>query len=163
MIATVASAAVSAAGTLAAGRAQQAAGRWQEREYGRQADSEMAAGQREAEERQRQARLLQARLQTVGAASGLSATDPTALTLTGDIERQGRLQEALAVFGGEDRATGLEAQGRLARFSGDAARTGSVYSAIGTMLGGAGSGLARYRETGRPQTGAGAGSYQGWG
>lgn len=159
-IAQVIGAGVSALGTIAAGRSQREAGEWQAREYERQADSERATAQVEAEGRQRQSRLLQSRLQTVGAASGFSATDPTALNLTGEIERQGRLQADMATYAGEDRATGLRSQGAMSIYGGQAAETGAMYRAAGTILGGIG-GLARYGDTRSP--GGGNNNYLGWG
>lgn len=159
-VAQVIGAGVSALGTIAAGRQQREAGEWQAREYERQARSERAGAQVDAEERQRRSELLQSRLQAVGAASGFSATDPTSLNLLGEIERHGRVQADMAMFGGEDRATGLMSQGEMARYSGRAAETGSMYRAVGTILGGIG-GLSRYRDGGSP--GGDNNNYLGWG
>jgi hypothetical protein len=146
MIAMVASAAVSAAGTIAAGNASKQAGEWQAREHERAAMAERAGAQRESDQVQRRADLAQSRLQTVGAASGFSATDATALNLAEEIGSHGDLQARMTRYGGEDRATGLRAQGAMARYSGEAAQAASRYRAVGTILGGIG-GLARYGDS----------------
>jgi hypothetical protein len=142
-IAQVIGAGVGALGTLAAGRQAKEAGEWQAREHERVAMAERAAAQREAEQVSRRADLAQSRLQTVAAASGLSATDPTALNLEGEIASHGDLQARMTRYGGEDRATGIGAQADMARYSGRAAQNASYYRAAGTILGGIG-GLARY-------------------
>jgi hypothetical protein len=155
-IAQVIGAGVTAMGTLAAGRQANEAGQWQAREHERVAMAERAAAQREAEQVERRADLAQSRLQTVGAASGLSATDPTALNLEGEIASHGDLQARMTRYGGDDRATGLRGQADMARYSGKAAQTASYYRAAGTILGGIG-GLARYGNT--PTSGASSSPY----
>jgi hypothetical protein len=157
MIAMIASTAISAAGTIAAGNQQKAAGKWQQQENERQAMAERASAQRDADQLDRRRELAQSRLQTVGAASGLSTTDPTSLAISDEIERYGTMQTQMAQYGGEDRATGLNAQGAIARYSGDAAASGSRYRAVGTILGGI-AGLDRYRNRGGGNAGAGSSS-----
>jgi hypothetical protein len=159
----VASTAISAAGTIAAGNAQKAAGKWQQQEAERAAKAERAGAQREAEQLGRRRDLASSRLQAVAAGSGFSATDSTALTLNEDIQRYGTYQAQMAQYGGEDRATGLRAQGAMARFSGDAAASGSRLRALGTVIGGVGDGLARYRNIGGGTSGGGNNNYLGWG
>ena len=161
MIAMVASTAMSAAGTIAAGNQQKAAGRWQQQESERAARAERAAAQREADQIDRRKDLAQSMLQTVAAASGYSATDSTALNVSDEIERYGTYQAQMAQYGGEDRATGLKAQGAMARYSGEAAASASRLKAIGTILDGVG-GLARYRSIGGGTSGSGN-NYMGWG
>lgn len=134
---------VSAAGTMAAAKQQEKAAEWQKLEYERQAKAETAAAQREAETQQRKKDLALSRLQTVAAASGFSATDPTALNVGGEIERYGTLQQQMAQYGGTDRAAGLRAQGELGVLSAKARTAGAQGQAFGTILGGIG-GLARY-------------------
>jgi hypothetical protein len=163
MIAMIASTAMTAAGTIAAGNQQRAAGRWQQQESERQSRAERAGAQREAEQIERRRDLASARLQTSAAASGFSATDPTALLINDEIQRYGTYQARMSQYGGEDRATGLEAQGAMARFSGDAAASGSRLRAVSTVLDGI-SGLNRYRNTGgRGGSGGGNNNYLGWG
>jgi hypothetical protein len=160
-IAQAIGAGVGALGTLAAGRSAREAGNWQAQEHERAAMAERAGAQREAEQVSRRADLAQSRLQTVAAASGFSATDPTALNLTEEIGSHGDLQARTVRYGGEDRATGLRGQADMARYSGKAAQTASYFRAAGTILGGIG-GLARYGGTG-PASSTGANNYLGWG
>jgi hypothetical protein len=105
---------------------------------------EEAAAQREAEQLRRRRDLALSRLTARSAASGFSATDPTALNLGEDIARYGTYQENLATFGGRSRRAGLEAQADAARFSGDAARQASYWRAGGTILTGVGSLASKY-------------------
>jgi cell division protein FtsL len=135
---------VSAAGTMAAAKQQEKAAEWQKLEYERQAKSETAAAQRDAEALQHKKDLALSRLQTVAAASGFSATDPTALNVGGEIEKYGTMQQQMAQYGGADRAAGLRAQGDLGVLAAKARTTGANAQAFGTILGGLGSGLSRY-------------------
>lgn len=151
---------ISAAGTMAAAKQQEQAADWQAKEYERQAKAERAASQQEAQQLERRKDLAQSRLQTVAAASGFSATDPTSLNVGGEIERYGTMQEQMARYGGEDRAAGLNSQATLARLSGQAAATGARYKAMGTIIGGIG-GLARYGGGG--STAGSSSGYLGWG
>jgi len=166
--------AVSAVGTIAAGQQAAAIGaqeqqrlqaegqaanqaaKYQAAQLEVQAKNERASGQREAEQFRRQKRLALSKLTTNAAASGFSATDPTALALADEIEEYGTMQEQMAMYGGEARATGSRAQAEGARFSGasamrsgymqgqtaymtgEAKRDASYYNAGGTILGGIG-------------------------
>lgn len=152
-IASLAGTVISAAGTMAAASQQQAAANWQALEYERQAKAERAAAQTDSMEQQRRKDLALARLQTVAAASGFSATDPTALDLAGDIQQYGTYRQQLVQYGGEDRAAGLKGQATAARMAGQAAASGARFKAIGTLLGGF-SGLARYGGGGASTTAA---------
>lgn len=163
LIATIASTAMSAAGTIMAGNQQKAAGRWQQQDAERAARAERAGAQREAEQLGRRRDLASSRLQAVAAGSGFSATDTTALNLNDEIQRYGTYQAQMAQYGGDDRATGLNAQGAMARFSGDSAAAGSRLRAVGTVIGGFGDGLARYRNIGSTGGGSGNNNYLGWG
>lgn len=145
---------VSAAGQMAAANQEKAAAEWQAKEYERQARAERAAGQREAEQQERKKDLALSRLQTVAAASGFSATDPTALNIGGEIERYGTMQQQMSQYGGADRAAGLESQATATRLSAKARATGARYSAFGTILGGIG-GLAKYQGGGSSSSGGG--------
>lgn len=148
LIATVLGSAVTAAGTIAAGKDAKAQANWQALEYERQGKSERASAQRQAEQEQHRKRLAESRLQTVAAASGFTATDPTALGILTGIEEEGTIRAQLAQYGGEDRAAGLQSQATLSRMAGSAAKRKANYTAIGTILGGLGSGLAKYNTGG---------------
>jgi hypothetical protein len=151
---------VSVAGTMAAANQQQQAANWQALEYERQGKAEQAAAQSQAEQLERRKRLAQSTLQATAAASGFSATDPTALDITGEIARYGTMQSQMAMYGGADRRAGLESQATLARLSGQAAATGARGKAIGTLISGLG-GLAKYGGGGGTTTAAP--NFYGWG
>jgi hypothetical protein len=132
--------AVSAVGTIAAGRqaaaigameqqrlmqagdAAEKASKYQARQLEVQSKNEMAAGQREAEQHRRQKSLALSKLTANAAAGGFTATDPTALALSDDITEYGTLQEQMAMFGGASRAAGLRSQAEAARYSGATAQ-----------------------------------------
>lgn len=148
--ATIAGTAVSAIGTLAAGsqaaaqgKAAQTAANYEAAQLDAKGKEEQAAAQQEAEQYRRNKELAKSTLQTRGAASGFSATDPSTLARAGEIERYGTLQEQLAMFGGTSRREGLEAAARAERYSGATAlaagrakRTASYFDAGSTILGG---------------------------
>lgn len=180
MMMMAASSAVSAIGTMASGQAAadmgfaeqrrlQAEGmaRKQMAEYEAaqldiQANDEKASGQREAQQLRREKKLALSRLQAVGAGSGFSATDPTSLGLSDEIEKYGTYREQVAMQGGIGRESQLESAAAARRFSGDSAlasayasgdiaaaegrakRTASYFSAAGTILGGASSMAEKY-------------------
>lgn len=142
-IATVVGSAATAAGTIAAGNAGEEQGEYEAAQLDIKAKEEQAAAQQEAQQlRERKERALSS-LTARSAASGFSATDPTALALSDEIERYGTLQEQLAQYGGKSRRAGLEAQATGSRISGKAAKKGSRLSAAGTILGGVSS-LGKY-------------------
>lgn len=132
----MAGAAVSAQGTLAAGKAAQQAANYEAAQLDIKAKEEQAASQREALEHKRKKDMALSEVQSKSAASGFSATDPTALAIADEISRYGTMQEQMAMYGGESRRTGIEAQAAGRRMEGAAARQGAKYSAVGTILGG---------------------------
>jgi hypothetical protein len=148
--ASIAGTAISAYGTIAGGKANRQAADFQARQYeekaGLERDAgtmELAKGQVEASQYQRRKELALSRGQAVAAASGFSATDPTALALADETERYGTLQEKMAVSGGLMRRAAHEAQGRnydamalTNRWEGEAAQKASKWKAAGTILGG---------------------------
>lgn len=134
---------VSAAGTLAAGKAQQQQAEYEAAQLDIKAKEEQAAAQQEAQQLRERKERAQSTLTARSAASGFSATDPTALALADEITRYGTLQEQMAQYGGKSRRRGYEAQAEGSRLSGRAAKAGARYSAMGTILGGITS-MARY-------------------
>lgn len=158
MALTAAGTAVSAAGTLAAGRAAQDAGmRGQQAAYfeaaqqEQQAQESRAAAQRGALEKRREGRLLLSKLQARAAASGGGADDPTVLDLGGDIAQRSEYDALFEMYRGENRARGLEDQAMGSRMTGDARRAegeakkrAAKLSAIGTIIGGASSMAGTY-------------------
>ncbi len=143
-IATVAGAAVSAAGTLAAGKAQQRAQNYEAAQLDAEAKQKQAEAQIEGEQYQRKKELTLSTLQNEAGASGFSATDPTALALADEISRYGTFQQQVAQYGGKEQREGLEAQAYGRRLTGEAERIGSRYKATGTILGGISSMASKY-------------------
>jgi hypothetical protein len=133
---------VSAAGTMAAGRAQQEAKEYEALQLEIKGKEERAAAQREGQEHERKADLAQSTLQARSSTSGFSATDPTSLALADEIAKYGTYQQQMAQYGGESRQEGLKGQAEAARMEGRAARKGAQMAAMGTIIGGIG-GLAK--------------------
>lgn len=125
-----------AQGTLAAGKAAQQAAEFEAKQLDIKAKEEQAAAQRDMFDQRREKELALSKLQSNAAASGFSATDPTALALADEIEKYGTYKEQMAMYGGTSRRAGIEAQAAGRRMEGKAARIGSQYSAAGTILGG---------------------------
>jgi hypothetical protein len=159
-VATVASGALSAAGTLmggsaaaSAGKSQQDAAYFKAAQEEQSAQESRAAAQRTALDKDRQSRLLQSTLQANAAASGGGADDPTVVGLGQDIAGRGEYQSLMDLYTGENRARGLEDQATGSRMSGDAAlaegnakKDASYLSAAGTLIGSAGSAYRTYNK-----------------
>jgi hypothetical protein len=161
-VATVASGALSAAGTIMGGNAAAAAGQSQrDASYFKAAQEEQAAqesraaAQRTALDKDRQSRLLQSTLQANAAASGGGAADPTIIGLGEDIAGRGEYQSLMDLYTGENRGRGLEDQAVGSRMTGDAQlaegsakQDASYLSAAGTLIGSAGSAYKTYKTKG---------------
>jgi hypothetical protein len=152
-IATVVGAGISAAGTIAAGQAQQQAANYEAAQLDVQAKDERAAAQAQALDERRHQRLALSALQARSAASGFTATDPTTLKLAGDIASYGEYRAQAAQYAGNSRAAGLNAQATGARLSGQAARIGSYYDAASTIVGGIGGMADTYAKYAQPKSG----------
>jgi hypothetical protein len=167
MVASLAAAGTSAAGTIMGGSAEQQIARDEGRakmqaakagnqmakfEAGQlkmQGREELAASQQEMLQARRAKTLALSRLQSIAAGSGFTATDPTALDLASDIAGYGALQEGLELYGGLSRKEGLYDAAKARRFSGLSGlrvaglETESLFSAgssarTGSFLSGAG-------------------------
>jgi len=161
LIATVASAAVSAVGTIAAGQAakeqglaQQQVANWEAKQMEVNATEEKAAGQQQMLQLRRQKNLALSSLQAKSSSDGFSATDPTALALADEISTYGTVQEQMALYGGASResdlrmgATGRRVSGAMAADVGRAKQTASYFDAGSTILGGIGSMGQKYGKT----------------
>jgi hypothetical protein len=155
-IATVAGTVIGAAGQMAAGKQAQAAANYEAQQQEVAAKEEMAAAAHERDQLRRRKELSLSTLQTNAAASGFSATDPTALNLADEIERYGTVQEQMAMYGGSSRAAGRRSQAEAARMSGRAAKQGATYRAVGTVLSGVGTLADRYNPSRQGRSGAAA-------
>lgn len=146
-VATIAGTGISALGAIQQGKAAKSAANFKAAQEQMQAQESRAAAQRSALERRREGDFAQSRLQARAAASGGSADDPTAIELGESIAARSEYGALTDVYRGENRARGLEDQAVATRMSGDAAMKGSMFSAAGTILKGAGSMYDRFNPT----------------
>lgn len=154
----LAGAAVSAAGTIAAGKAQKDAKEFEAKQLEIQGQEERAAAQREVESKQKERDLILSRQQAVSAASGLGALDPTVQDLAGDVVQESSFQTGMMTYGAEERARGRRAQAAAARYEGDAALKGAKFAAAGTLIGGIGSFAKQFAQS--AQAASGGGNYR---
>ena len=136
---TVASAGIGAAGTIAAGNNAAAMGRYQNQEYTQQAETATATGQRAMLEERRKTGLVESTLQARAAGGGGSATSNSTLNLSRQIAGRGEYNALMDLSQGQNQAAGLTNMGQAAQYGGNIAKTGDMYSAAGTIAGGAGS------------------------
>lgn len=144
--------ALSAAGTIAGGRAAQHAARAQSdalefraRQAETGAQQARALAGRAAQDKRREARLLQSKLQARAAASG-GASDPGVVNLAEDIAGSGEYEAGMERYKGEERGRALEDQAAGHRYAGAAAmadaenkRKRTRLAAWRTIIGGANS------------------------
>ena len=139
MASTVASTAIGAAGQMQAGQNAEAMGRYQNLEYQQQAETATATGQRSMLEERRKVGLVQSTLQARAAGDGGTATAPSTLNVSGQIAKRGEYNALMDLSQGENQAAGLTNMGSAAKYGGQIANEGDMYSAAGTIAGGAGS------------------------
>lgn len=129
VILTVASAAMQAANTAAAGKAEQAAARARQQALNHQAaqarqnaGQERASSQRAAIAERKQGELIASRALALAAASGADTSGATMENLLGDIGAEGEFRALASLFEGEERALNLETQAALKVFEGNQER-----------------------------------------
>lgn len=132
---------VSTLGQIQAGNAARKSANFQAAQMNQQAGQERATGQRAAIEQRRTARLASSRATALAAASGGGATDPTILNILGDIHTEGEYNALSALFGGEERARGLEMGAAAKVVEGKSAKQASIISAGSTLSTGIGESL----------------------
>lgn len=147
-IVALAGAAVSAAGTIMGSRAQASALEYQAAVARQRGMAEKAASQREALDTSRKEKFALSTLQARSAASGAGADDPTVANLAGDIAGRGAYQQMLQMWQGEESQWGAETQARGEEATASAYKTYGMTSALGTILGSAGSLLGKYGSSG---------------
>lgn len=141
---------VGAAGQLMAGAAAKESADYRAEQLDMAATESRAASQRQAFERRRAAKLTLSSLQARAAAEGGDASNPGIIKLGGDIASRGEYQALSELYLGENRARGLTDEATASRISGSAARTGSYFSAAGTLASGFGSMLGTYGKLAAP-------------
>jgi hypothetical protein len=127
------STAASMVGQINQGKAAKQAANYKAQQMEANAGQERAASQRGAIEQRRKAMLMQSRAQAVGAASG-SLSDPSTVNILGDLAGEGELGALTALYQGEARARGYEAEATTSRYEGNAAKKAGQAAAIGTGL-----------------------------
>lgn len=139
-----AGAVTTAAGTLMAGGANKASADYRAEQLDMAATEARAAAQRQAFERRRTAKLTLSQLQARAAAFAGDASNPGIIKLGGDIASRGEYQALSELYLGENRARGLTDEATGSRVAGQAAQTGSYFSAAGSLASGFGSMLSTY-------------------
>lgn len=143
----------SSAGNAArvAAASQKSADDFQADQLDQNAGQQIAASQRVALEAKRQATFVKGRQLAIAAASGAGASDPTIINIIAATEGENAVQQAMALYQGEEaarqmrlQAAGLRVSGQNAVIAGDAKATAARYSAAGSLITGAGSLFARY-------------------
>jgi hypothetical protein len=135
--------AVSALGTLGAGKSAKQAADFTAAQKRMAGDEALASGQRSMLERKRETDMLQSTLQARAAASG-GGGDTGVLDLAGDIAQRGSYLALTELYKGQNKKRGLYDAAAGDQFSGDAALRGAQLGALGTLLGGAGSAFKLY-------------------
>lgn len=157
--ALVGSTAISAAGTLAAGKAEKQSAFAQAQQMNQQAGQERAAAQRVALQNRREANVAASRATALAAASGGSATDPTATKIISDITGQGEFNALTSLYNGEERARGMEYGAKAKIAEGSNAKKASQTKALGTILSTASTLYGRFGNGGPPPVEGGSQLY----
>jgi hypothetical protein len=100
----------------------------------RRAGQERAKAQMRQNEEERQAELLESRARAVAGVSGTGLDSPGIISTIDGIRAEGAYRGLIALWNGEEEATGLESGAAISRMEGDAAKTAGTYSAIGTVF-----------------------------
>lgn len=141
---SLAGTAVSAAGTLAAGGARRRAADHDAARADIRAGQEQARAQSDALALARERRRALSRIQALQAASGFSASDPTALRLAADRDLDGRYAQRRVRAAGSASAAESRAGAQALRADGRAASGSAGFGAARTILGGFTSLFDRY-------------------
>jgi argininosuccinate synthase len=142
--AAVTGAAVSAYAQYEQGVAQQQAARYNARVLQNQALVASYSAQVQRQQQENRLRRLQATQRTVSGASGVT-TEGSPLAVMMDTATQGAYEQALTTYAGEGRSAGYTSGAGLAEFQGRQAATAGAVGAGGSLLTGAGSGVAAYQ------------------
>lgn len=129
---------VSAAGTVAAGKAQMEQAKAQAEMQRREAVEEQARYQRGSMQATKERDLVLSKQQANAAASGFSAQDPSASASWQNIYNEGTYNASMYSYTGQrNKAYGIY-QGKLTEWAGERAYEASKLAAMGTVLGGLG-------------------------
>ncbi|MFG1212004.1 hypothetical protein V5F72_24070 [Xanthobacter flavus] len=130
--------AVSAVGTIAAGNAQAAAAKYEQKQDIINASQEQAVAQRKAEgERIRTARFVSSQQAAAGLSGGTSA-DPSTLNLMGAAQQEGKIREMSTLYEGAEKSRQWLTQAQADELKAQNARQAGMLGAAGTIVGGLG-------------------------
>ena len=99
-----------------------------------QANADAAAGERQSIQDRRQASYLVSRGQALAAASGAGATDPTVLSVLGQISGEGEYHALTSLYEGGTRSQNLSSQATATSSEGRAAEQAGRLKGISTLL-----------------------------
>lgn len=139
LVATLASAAVSAYAAVKSGKDQQAALDFEAKQHERQAADELAAGQRTASDKRREGDLAMSSVRATAADSGAGVLNPTIMEIFGNLGEQADLNARAEIYGGQNRQAGQLDTATANRVKGKSIYQGSILSGIGKGLSGIGS------------------------
>lgn len=138
-------------GAMQNGLETQAAMNYQAAQLRVNAGQDIASSQNQAAEIGRQEQLVQSRSLAVAAASGGGASDPTIINMMARNAGQGAYQQALALYGGSDKARTMNSQAEADVYSGNMAeqrgaqiQSASDIGATTTLMKGASSLYSKY-------------------
>ena len=126
-------------------KASLASGKMTAEQLNRNAETERAAAQRAGFEKQRETDRVISSQVAIAAASGAGASNPTILDLIEDTAGRGKYLKDIEIYGGEERARGLEDQAQVATYNAkvraDAAKRKGKNLYIGSILDSAATGF----------------------
>lgn len=128
----LASTVLTTVGQIQQGQGANEAAQYQAAQLEQNAGQARASAQRDAIEERRQAALANSRLQALAGGGGL---DPTIVHLAQNIAGEGEYRALTALYGGEERARGMETSASARRFEGEQAQRASYFKAAGTIFG----------------------------
>lgn len=99
-----------------------------------QANADAAAAQRQAIDERRKAQYMVSRGQALAASSGAGATDPTVLSVLGQIAGEGEYHALTSLYEGGTQSENLRSAAQAASNEGDAAYRSGIVKGISTLM-----------------------------
>jgi hypothetical protein len=135
---------ISALGTIAAGKHQQASLEFQQKQAEQQENEARAASQRDAEARRREGRLIQSRQRAAIAGSGGSIADASVLDLMADTAEATDLAARTDLYRGEQQARGYRDAAKVAGIDAKNAMSAAYLGAAGGLFSGVSNMYSRF-------------------
>ncbi len=145
-IAAIGGTILSAVGSIASGNAQAAAQKTAAMQAEKAATERRAQASRDAAQKYKDAQLVLSNQQAAAAASGGGATDPTVLTLAGEVGGYGYQQRQGILANGENQARGYDDEAKARRAEAKSALRASRIGAFSSLLSGGVSAYKNYRD-----------------